>query len=114
MQIKEREAESTTVIEIIGEAKARDHYEKLHNLLHDRMSQGRKRFVINLSECRWIDSAGLGELIKTFGHVMREGGSLKLAAAPEKIRNILNITHVTQVIELFETEAAALESFDTI
>lgn len=114
MQIKDREAGSATVIELIGEAKARDHYEILQKLLRDHLSQGRKRFVINLAECRWIDSAGLGELIKAFGHVMREGGSLKLAAPPEKIRNILSITHVTQVIELFDTEAAALESFDTI
>src|SRR5262245_9043789 len=103
MQIKERDAGGVTVIDLIGEAKGRDHYEIFQQLLRDRISQGRKRFVVDLGQCRWIDSAGLGELIKSFGQVSRDGGVLKLADAPEKIRNILDITHVTQVIDLYDT-----------
>jgi len=44
--------------------------------------------------------------------VMRQGGDLKLACAPEKIRNILKVTNLTQVIELFDTEESAVGSFE--
>ena len=112
MEIIERKMGSVTVIDLKGEVKARGQHNGFQQLVHELMEEGQKKFIINLSECRWIDSAGLGELIRSFAHVMRQGGSLKLACAPEKIRNILNITNLTEVIELYDTEEAALRSFE--
>lgn len=111
MQISERIIGAVTVIDLKGEAKARGQYDGFQQIVQQRIDAGRKHFVVNLAECKWIDSAGLGELIRLFTHVMRQGGELKLAGAPEKIRNILKVTNLTQVIELFESEESAIGSF---
>jgi anti-sigma B factor antagonist len=111
MQISERKAGSVVVIDMKGEAKGRGQYDAFQRIVRDRMDAGQMAFVVNLSECIWIDSAGLGELIRSFAHVMRQGGSLKLACATEKVRNILNVTNLSQVIDVFDTEEAAIRSF---
>jgi anti-sigma B factor antagonist len=111
MQISERKVGAVTVIDLKGEAKARGQYDGFQQIVQQRIDAGHRHFVVNLAECQWIDSAGLGELIRSFTHVMRQGGELKLASAPEKIGNILKVTNLTQVIELFETEDSAVRSF---
>ncbi len=111
MQISERQVGAVTVIDLKGEAKARGHYDEFQRIVQQRIDTGQKHFVVNLAECKWIDSAGLGELIRSFTHVMRQGGDLKLASAPEKIRNILKVTNLTEVIDLFESEEPAVGSF---
>jgi anti-sigma B factor antagonist len=112
MRISEREVGAVTVIDLKGEAKARGQYEGFQRIVQHHIEAGRRHFIVNLAACTWIDSAGLGELIRSFTQVMRQGGELKLACAPEKIRNILDVTNLTQVIELFETESAAVSSFN--
>ena len=111
MQISERQVGSITVIDFQGEAKGRSQYDGFQQIVRDRMAAGQTAFVVNLSQCSWIDSAGLGELIRSFAHVMRQGGSLKLACATQKVRNILTVTNLSQVIDLFDTEDAAIRSF---
>jgi anti-sigma B factor antagonist len=111
MQISERKVGSVIVIDMKGEAKRRGQYDEFQRIVRDQMDAGQTAFVVNLSECIWIDSAGLGELIRSFAQVMRQGGGLKLACATQKVRNILNVTNLSQVIDVFDTEEAAIRSF---
>jgi anti-sigma B factor antagonist len=113
MEINERKVGSITIIDLKEKANAHSQFDKFQKLLQERLDEGEKNFVINLSECRWIDSAGLGELIRLFAKVMRQGGNLKLASARDKTRDILQVTNLTQMIDLFDTEELALQSFES-
>jgi anti-sigma B factor antagonist len=108
MELQERKVGDVIVLALSINAHQRGQYEPLQELVRERLAAGDRRFIINLAGCAWIDSAGLGELIKALVAVMRQGGKLKLAAVPGKVNDILTVTNLTQVFEVYEDEAAAL------
>ena len=59
----------------------------------------------------YIDSAGLGEIVRTYTTVSRQGGSLKLLNLTKRIEDLLSITKLLTVFETFDTEAEAIKSF---
>lgn len=111
MEIIERQSGGVTVIAFKGEANINANYGSFQQVVRDRMAGGQLRFVVNLAECTWLDSSGLGELIKSLVHVMRQGGELKLTNVPHKVRGLLAVTSLTQVFEIFDDEQAAISSF---
>jgi anti-sigma B factor antagonist len=66
---------------------------------------------MNLAEVRYIDSAGLGELVAAYATVTRAGGQIKLVNTESRIKDVLQITKLGTVFELCSNEAAALKSF---
>ena len=112
MQLNERKVGNVTLLDLTIDAHQRGQYEPFQQLVRERLAAGEKHFIVNLSGCEWIDSSGLGELIKSLVHVMRQGGNLKLAAVPHKVKGILAVTNLTQVFEIFDDEQAALASFN--
>jgi anti-sigma B factor antagonist len=67
--------------------------------------------VFNLADVPYIDSAGLGEIVRTYTTVSRQGGSLKLLNLTKRITDLLAITKLLTVFETFDTEAEAIKSF---
>ena len=112
MDISEKRVEDIRVFALRMREGQRGLFDGFQQLIRDRLEIGESRFVVNLSECRWIDSQGLGELVKALVAVMRHGGNLKLAEIPQRLQTIFAITNLTQVFEIFETEAAAIASFE--
>ena len=111
MQLIERKVGQVTLLDLKIDTPQRGQYEPFQQLVRERLAAGEKQFIVNLSGCEWIDSSGLGELIKSLVHVMRQGGSLKLAEVPHKVKGILAVTNLTQVFEIYDDEQAALTSF---
>ena len=67
--------------------------------------------MLNLAEVPYIDSAGLGEIVRTYTTVSRQGGSLKLLSLTKRITDLLSITKLLTVFETFESEQDAVKSF---
>ncbi len=111
MEIKQRDVGRITVIEIKSDSSDRGRYDDLRRVIHENLDAGRHQIVINLEECNWIDSLGLGELIRLFVQVMRQGGGLKLANVSIKVKGLLTITKLDQVFEIYEDETSAIKSF---
>lgn len=112
MQLNERKVGNVTLLDLKIDAPQRGQFDPFQQVLRERLAAGEKGFVVNLSGCEWIDSSGLGELIKALVHVMRQGGNLKLAAVPHKVKGILAVTNLSQVFEIYDDEPAALASFN--
>jgi anti-sigma B factor antagonist len=111
MEIDERTIGDVVVLDIKGRVQLGDGDEMLKDKVNSLLNQGRKKIVLNLAEVPYIDSAGLGEIVRTYTTVSRQGGSLKLLNLTKRIADLLSITKLLTVFESFDAEADAVRSF---
>ncbi len=111
MQIEERSAGDVTVLDLKGKMTLGEGDELLKDKVNSLTNQGRRKIVLNLAEVPYIDSAGLGEIVRTYTTVTREGGQLKLLSLTKRITDLLAITKLLTVFETYENEADAVRSF---
>ena len=83
----------------------------IRNTVRDIVKSGGKKLVLNLGEVNYIDSSGVGELVSTFTTVTNAGGQLKLLNLTKKIHELLAITKLLTVFDVYGNEKAALDSF---
>jgi anti-sigma B factor antagonist len=77
----------------------------------DILKGGGKKIVLNLGNVIYIDSSGVGELVHTYTTVAEQGGQLKLLSLTKKIRDVLAITRLLTVFQVFDSEPATVASF---
>jgi anti-sigma B factor antagonist len=75
--------------------------------------EGRRKFVINLRHLTFIDSVGIGEIVRSYTHLASQAGGLKLAEVGARVREVLEVTHLDSIIHLFTSEEAAIRSFSS-
>jgi anti-sigma B factor antagonist len=113
MEIVERTAGDVTILDVTGKMTLGEGDEILKDKVHSLSLQGRKKIVLNLAGVPYIDSAGLGEIVRTYTTVSREGGSLKLLGLTKRITDLLSITKLLTVFETYDNEADAVRSFSS-
>jgi anti-sigma B factor antagonist len=113
MQIEERAAGDVTILDLKGRMTLGEGDELLKDKINSLALQGRKQLVLNLADVPYIDSAGLGEVVRTYTTVKRQGGSLKLLNLTKRITDLLAITKLLTVFETYDNEADAVRSFTT-
>ncbi|MEW6321594.1 MAG: STAS domain-containing protein [Acidobacteriota bacterium] len=111
MEIGERVVNDVTVLDLKGKMTLGEGDELLKDKINSLLANGRKKLVLNLEGVPYIDSAGLGEIVRTYTTVSRQGGSLKLLNLTKRIEDLLSITKLLTVFETFDTEAEAVNSF---
>jgi anti-sigma B factor antagonist len=111
MQIDERKVGDVTILDLKGKMTLGDGDELLRNKINGLIQAGAKKLVLNLGDVPYIDSAGLGEVVRTYTTVSRQGGALKLLNLTKRIQDLLAITKLLTVFETFDTEAEAVKSF---
>ena len=111
MQIEERIVGEVTILDLKGKVTLGEGDEVLKDKINSLILQERKRILLNLESVPYIDSAGLGEIVRTYTTVSRQGGQLKLVNLTKRITDLLSITKLLTVFETFETEPEALKSF---
>ena len=111
MQIEERNVGDVKVLDLKGKITLGEGDELLKDKVNSLVNQGNKKIVLNLAEVPYIDSAGLGEIVRTYTTVSRQGGSLKLLNLTKRITDLLAITKLLTVFETFDSENDAIRSF---
>jgi anti-sigma B factor antagonist len=111
MQIEERVVNDVTILDLKGKITLGDGDEILKDKINSLVLQNRRRILLNLAEVPYIDSAGLGEVVRTYTTVSRQGGQLKLVNLTKRITDLLSITKLLTVFETFDSEADALQSY---
>ena len=114
IRIVERRVESVTVLDIGGKLVMDRSAERLKDKINSLISQARTHIVLNLKGVSYIDSSGLGELVASYGSVMKAGGALKLLNVTSRNHDLLSITRLVTVFESFDSEAEAVSSFQTL
>jgi anti-sigma B factor antagonist len=111
MQIEERLVGDVVMLDLKGKITLGEGDELLKDKVNSLVNQGHKKIVLNLAEVPYIDSAGLGEVVRTYTTVSRQGGSLKLLNLTKRITDLLSITKLLTVFETFDSENEAVRSF---
>ena len=111
MHIEERVAGDVTILDLTGKMTLGEGAETLKDKVNSLTMQGKKKIVLNLGSVPYIDSSGLGEIVRTYTTVSRQGGSLKLLGLTKRITDLLSITKLLTVFETYDDEADAVGSF---
>jgi anti-sigma B factor antagonist len=111
MQIEERAVGDVVVLDLKGKITLGEGDELLKDKVNSLVNQGHKKIILNLADVPYIDSAGLGEVVRTYTTVSRQGGSLKLLNLTKRITDLLSITKLLTVFETFDSESEAVRSF---
>ena len=111
MQIDERAVGEVILLDLKGRITMGEGDELLKDKVNSLILQGRKKIVFNLEGVPYIDSSGLGEIVRTYTTVSRQGGSLKLVNLTKRITDLLAITKLLTVFDTYDSEADAVRSF---
>ena len=111
MEIAERKVSDVTILDLSGKMTLGEGDELLKQTINNLLAAGSKKLVLNLENVPYIDSAGLGEVVRTHTTVSRQGGSLKLLNLTKRIEDLLSITKLLTVFETFDSEAEAIQSY---
>ena len=111
MQIEERIVDDVTILDLKGKMTLGEGDELLKDKINSLVSQGHKKIILNLEAVPYIDSAGLGEIVRTYTSISRQGGKLKLLNVSKRIQDLLVITKLITIFDSYEDENEAVASF---
>jgi anti-sigma B factor antagonist len=111
MKIETRTVGDIRVLDCSGKITLGEGTMAIRNAVRDILKNNGKKIILNLADVNYIDSSGIGELVSTYTTVAKEGGSLKLLNLTKKIQELLAITKLLTVFQVFENEQKALASF---
>ena len=109
MKFNTKEIYNAVVIEVIGKLMGGPEAEDFHNVLKKAISENKKLVIVDLSDVKFVNSTGLGILVRGLTTMKSSEGDLRIAGISDKVKGILSITKLTSVFELYNNvnEAAA-------
>jgi anti-sigma B factor antagonist len=110
--ITERQAGDVTIVDLEGKVTIGEGSVALRNKIRELLGDGKNKILLNLAGVGYIDSSGIGELVSSFTAVSKEGGTLKLLNLTQKIQDLLAITKLLTVFDVYDVESEALASFN--
>lgn len=111
MKMSHRSKDGVTILEPKGKITIGVGDIALREAVDETLKAGSTRILINLQDVTTIDSSGIGELVSAYTTVTNRGGKLKLLHLPPKVQDILQITQLVTVFDVFDDEAEAVASF---
>ncbi len=111
MKIETRVVGDIYVLDCSGKITLGEGTMAVRNTVRDILKKNGKKIILNLSDVSYIDSSGIGELVSTYTTVTNSGGQLKLLNLTKKIQELLAITKLLTVFQVFEDEQSAVASF---
>jgi anti-anti-sigma factor len=111
MKVNVRQRDGVTILDLKGKITIGMGDVALRNAVQDAINSGATKVVINLKDVTTIDSSGVGELVSAFTTATNRGAKLSLANLPSKVSDILQITQLITVFDVFDSEDEAVRSF---
>lgn len=110
--IRERQINDATVLDLDGKLRLGEGSQEFHNVMRVLVESGRRNFVINLENVSFIDSSGLGELVAGYVAVTRNGGQINLLHLSKRVHELMFMTKLLTVFDVYNNEAEAINSFE--
>lgn len=112
LNITERPGDDLVILDLDGKIKLGEGCGELHKALRLLIEKGEKKVLLNLEKVTYIDSSGLGELVSGYAAFKRIGGEMKLFNLSQNVHQLMTLTKLLTVFEVYESETAAVENFD--
>jgi len=110
MEITKRLQDDVAVLAIAGRITLGEGNVTLREIVRELLEQGNRKIVLNLAEVQYVDSSGIGELVKTHTTISNQGGKLKLSNLSSRVNDLLTITRLSAVFDVEKEEASAVRS----
>jgi len=113
-KIEKRQTEDITILDMSGKMRIGESGAVFCNTIHGLVEDGRRKILLNLQGVTHIDSTGLGELIASYNTLDKQGGQVKLLHLTQRVRELMILTKLLTVFDIYENESEALDSFQSI
>jgi anti-sigma B factor antagonist len=111
VKLSTRQVGDVTVVDAAGRITLGEGATIFRDTVRDLAAKGNKKLLVNLGEVSYIDSSGIGEMVSSYTTVTNHGGQLKLLGLNKRVKDLLQITKLYTVFEVFDDEASAIRSF---
>jgi anti-sigma B factor antagonist len=111
MTVNERANGSVTILDVAGTITLGEGADTLRDKVRSLLKQGRKQLVVNLAGVSYMDSAGLGELVRAHATATQQSAALKLTNVTKRLQDLLVITKLYTVFDSYDDEPSAVASF---
>lgn len=111
MKITERRSDQVTILDVSGRIAFGDGDEAFRDGVNKALQSGADQIVLNMSEVPFVDSSGIGEIVRLYVTLSKRGRRLKLLNLTRRVEEVLTMTKLLTVLEVFESEEAAIASF---
>jgi anti-sigma B factor antagonist len=105
-----RQAEKISLVEVTGRLTSFES-SVFRDAIQRLLDEGHTNILLNLTGLEYLDSSGIGELVRNYMAVVKKGGVMKVVGLAPKVEEILKVTQLYQVFPEFPDEASALNSF---
>ena len=106
-----RQVDGVNIVDCSGRITLGEGSVVLRDIVKDLLSKGQKKILLNLGDVNYIDSSGIGELVSGFTAVRNRGGELKLLSLTKKVNDLLQLTKLFTVFDVYNDETTAVGSF---
>jgi anti-sigma B factor antagonist len=114
MQTASRQIGDISIVDVRGRITVGEGNIMLREVVTGLVANGKKRIVLNLQGVEYVDSGGLGELVRTHTTLQKEGGQLKMANVNQRVQELLRVTSLHKVFDVHKDEASAVQSFELL
>ena len=111
LKMSTRDANGIVIIDLSGQLTLGESSAAIRDEVRDQTSQGSRKILLNLANVTYIDSAGLGELTAAYTSVKNRGGELKLLNLTKRVHDLMQITKLYTVFDVYDDEKKAIASF---
>jgi anti-sigma B factor antagonist len=108
-----RQSDGISLVDVTGKLTSFE-TRAFQQMINGLLKQGHTNIVLNLTGLEYLDSSGIGELVRNYMSVVKKGGAMKVVGLAPKVEAILRVTQLYQVFPEFPDEASALESFSAV
>ncbi|MGA3134382.1 MAG: STAS domain-containing protein [Terracidiphilus sp.] len=111
MTIAPRQVGGVAVLDLSGKITLGEGSVQIRDAIRGLIGKGQKSILLNLGNVNYIDSSGLGELVSAYTTAKNQGAALKLLKLTKKVHDLLQLTKLYTVFDIYDDEASAIASF---
>lgn len=110
--VNERLRGGVSILDLEGRIAIGESNRHLHDAIRRLVMEGKNQIILNLARVKFIDSTGLGEIVAGYSTLKANGGELKLISIPPRVTDLMTVTKLYTVFEIYENEADGIDSFE--
>jgi len=114
MKMTNSEVDGVSVVTLDGRIVLGEESNSLREKLKSMLAEGKKKIVLNMNNIKYIDSSGLGTLVAAHVSAKTQGASVRLCNLGKKFHDVMQITKLLTIFDVYDTEAAAVSSFQSV